>query len=473
MIWDYLKSYLERNPYQVLVMGRTMITYKKLICDVEKLANKLGKRIYGILCDFELNYAKALLACFAAGKTAVVLSNRSEDTKKMVGMFQLKYVLTDENAEIHEVHVSEIYNTLNTSIKPKKCDFPIKETSLILCTSGSTGVKKGVKISETALLNQLEAIKSYYPLLNSDKVLISRGLYFCGTIIAELLYGLVCGAQIHLYQESRTEKIALYIKENDITVYTSTPTSLFYLCRSIKKLHTPITLRVCTSVGEAMTPVVLKKLQEVLPEVLLVNAYGMTESSGRIVYHIYRQKDRPDCIGKPICKTQMKIVTADGKIAVPGEEGELYIKGEMMMDGYYPTELFRKPFTPDGWFPTGDIVVADSEGFLYLRGRKDDMLIRDGKNVYPAEIEAVIQKHRNVKKVVVYANRENGLTDRIEAAVEVESQEYDSGQFIKELFELCRKELDSNKIPESIKVVDNLLSTDSGKVVRKSKCYEQ
>lgn len=194
----------------------------------------------------------------------------------------------------------------------------------------------------------------------------------------------------------------------------------------------------------------------------IYHIYGLTEACPRVSYlppeHF---ADYPDCVGIPLRSVSIKILNKDGNTCNANEEGILFVKGKNIMIGYYSDPEKTQSVLKDGWLCTGDIALINDAGFLKIKGRSDDLIIKSGMNVYPAEIEGIIKQDARVKEVLVYGFR-NSLGTQIGMKL---VGDFSSAEEIKQL---CVQVLPSFQVPSAIELVDELSKNGSGKIIRRS-----
>lgn len=175
---------------------------------------------------------------------------------------------------------------------------------------------------------------------------------------------------------------------------------------------------------------------------------------------------RPASCGSPIKDVRIQIVNEKGKEILPFNKGQVVVEGPNVMYGYYKNELRTQQVVKDGKLFTGDVGYVDEEGFLYITGRVDNMIISAGKNIYPEEIEGVITAFDDILESLVVAEKKKNETIELIAYVVVkESVQLDYGK----LFSYCRDNMELYKIPREIIVVPELDKTPSGKIKRNQK----
>lgn len=459
MLWNYLKKGMLNHPMQVVFNGNDKVTYLELINIAEEFGSQLKNHKYGILCESDLNSAKAILACIAAGVTAIPLSNRYGDihNQKIINSMKINYLLQDIDGQL-------TICKLKDQAEEEVCD-----AALILCTSGSSGNPKGVMLPESVIISNLNDTDKYYLTTNQDKIMASRGLYHCASIAGELFMSLMRGAGIYFYEERFIpEKIAAKMEQYEITVYSGTPTVFYYLSKAIRKNKNRIKLRYCSVGGETMSPVVLRELLEMFPSVQFVHSYGLTETCSRATYLFLDGTKEANCVGQLLESVEACIVDGEGEEVEEGCIGELLLKGSNITSGYYmDSQKTKESFTGD-WFKTGDLAWMDESGMLYIKGRKDNLIIRGGVNIYPEEIENLLRQNKDIKDIMVYGENRNQVTERVIARI-VPAQAENSAELGKRVMQICRETLPASWIPDKIELVERIECNLTGKVIRKSK----
>ena len=210
-----------------------------------------------------------------------------------------------------------------------------------------------------------------------------------------------------------------------------------------------------------MSAEVGRKIRDAFPTCRIYHIYGLTEACPRVSYlppeHF---EDYPDCVGIPLKSVSIKILNKQGNLCHENEEGILYVKGDNVMLGYYREPEKTDKALKKGWLCTGDIAVINDAGFLKIKGRNDDLIIKCGMNIYPAEIEGVIKQDPRVKEVLAYGFH-NSFGTQIGMKL---VGEFSSAEEVKQL---CMKVLPSFQVPSVIELVDELPKNGSGKIIRR------
>jgi len=239
------------------------------------------------------------------------------------------------------------------------------------------------------------------------------------------------------------------------------------------------TLKVITYGAAPMPFEVIHEAIQVMPWVRFINAFGQTETASTITTlgpedHMIegteeekkkKLKRLTSSIGRPLPDVEVKIVDEEGKAVSPPDVGEILARGPRVMTGYWRDEQkTSQVMTSDGWLRTGDMGWMDEEGYLYLTGRADDMIIRGGENISPEEIEQVLDSHPKVEEVAVIGVPDVEWGQQPLAVVVLRRGEVATQE---EIMEYCRSKLAGFKRPRSVVFVDMLPRSPMGKLLRK------
>lgn len=452
-LWKFVKEHLLNNPNQRICENQASLSFEETAIWAESFAKRLrGVECCAILCSSEMAGAMSLLACFAAGVTALPLSMRYGEAhcNKILDTISPDAIIMDTNGEI------TVYK-----LKDSQYVTPSEHPALIMCTSGTTGKPKGVMLSERNIITNASDIADYFAIDHNDTILIARPLYHCAVLTGEILAAIVNGSNIRFYsQQFNPTKMLELIKEHEISAFCGTPTLLSIMAR-FNRNTTPETLKNLCISGECMSAEVGLKIRAAFPKCKIYHIYGLTEACPRVSYLPPEYfNDYPDCVGIPLKSVSIKILNQDGELCSKNEDGILYVKGDNVMLGYYQEPEKTREVLKEGWLCTGDIAVINDWGFLKIKGRNDDLIIKSGMNIYPAEIEDALKQDPRVKEVLVY-----GFRNQIGTQIGMKLV----GDFfsVEEVKKFCLEVLPSFQVPSSIELVDELPKNGSGKIIRR------
>jgi acyl-CoA synthetase (AMP-forming)/AMP-acid ligase II len=331
----------------------------------------------------------------------------------------------------------------------------------IMYTSGTTGLPKGVAVRH----RNVAMIPNHEPLWTGAGWLHGAPLFtFAGISF--------------IYNPMKMGMVGLYLPKFDAgqwlrIVARDRPTMAFLVPAMAELLvaHPDFAIADLTSlkavsIGSApLAPNTLLTLVERLPQASVSNSYGMTEAGPAFI--VMPQEEvtkRIGSVGKPIPPMEIKIVDDDGNERAPNEVGELLTRLPGTQREYYKdSEATANTWTRDGWLRSGDLGYVDDDGFLYLVGRKKDLIVRGGHNVYPTDIESVILEHPAVREAAVVGVPHDVLGEDIAAFVVCKPDATVGGD---ELKEFCADHLADYKRPRRVTFVDELPRNATGKVMK-------
>jgi acyl-CoA synthetase (AMP-forming)/AMP-acid ligase II len=256
------------------------------------------------------------------------------------------------------------------------------------------------------------------------------------------------------------------IERHAATVHYGIPTLFVSELSELRSRDVDLsTLRLAVVAGAPVSYELVDRIEAGLG-VTVTTAYSMTETASTV--SASRPGDRPDqrrfTVGRPIAATDVRVLETDGAELPVESVGEIAVRGPGVMLGYYrqPRET-AAAFDHDGFFRTGDLGLFDEDGYLHLVGRRKDVIIRSGFNVYPREVEARVESHPAVQEVAVVGVPDPLLGEAICACVVPVEGAIVTGR---EIVDWCRETLADDKIPDLVRFVDELPRTDTGQVRR-------
>jgi acyl-CoA synthetase (AMP-forming)/AMP-acid ligase II len=336
----------------------------------------------------------------------------------------------------------------------------------LVYTSGTIGKPKGVELSHANLLATAAGTADAIGLRTGDRVIGVSALFHVFGLGPGLLSSLLAGASLILQEVVDAGATLDDIERHGATVHYGIPTLFVSELAQLEGRHADLsTLRLAVVAGAPVSDELVGRIEEGLG-VTVTTAYSLTETSSTV--SASRPDDRPEVrrftVGRPIAATEVRVLEGDGT-ALPVESvGEIAVRGPGVMLGYYrqPRET-SAAFDGDGFFLTGDLGLFDDEGYLHLVGRRKDIIIRSGFNVYPREVEARIESHPAVQEVAVVGMPDPLLGEAICACIVPVEGAIVTGR---EIVDWCRETLADDKIPDLVRFVDELPRTDTGQVRR-------
>lgn len=339
------------------------------------------------------------------------------------------------------------------------------EIAAILYTSGTTGAPKGVSLTHGNLLANAESVVAYLGLRAEDSMLSVLPFYYAYG--ASVLHThLISGARLVLEPNLLfPPQIAATMARERVSGFSGVPsTYALLLDRAVLRDHDLSSLRYLTQAGGAMSPALTRRVRAALPAPRLFVMYGQTEATSRISWlPPERLDDKLGSVGLPVAGVEWQVLRDDGTPAPTGEVGELWVRGPNVMRGYWNDAQATSAVLHDGWLRTGDMGHLDDEGFLFLSGRRSDMIKTGAHRVHPGDIEQAIAEIPGVSEVAVVGIDDEVLGQVIKAYVVLSAPLARGEDAIKAH---CRAQLAPYKIPREIEFIDALPRTASGKVRR-------
>lgn len=454
-LWSVIQKRMMENGRQIIGEDEQQMTFAEMAAAAVAFSAVLKEPCYGILCQSELQAAKALLSCLAAGITAVPLSYRYGEIhcRRIIEKVGISHIITDESDGELTIQETGKRGFQSPSFHP----------ALIMCTSGTTGSPKGTMITEKNLLCNLQDIDAYFDIGVQDSICIARPLYHCAVLTGEFLISLLKGVRIYFYKGAFNPlALAEVLRRENISVLCATPTLLQHLCRIVSRQSSPCPLKTIVTSGECLTQAAAACIHKTLPGARVYNVYGLTEASPRVswlppAYFL----DAPTSVGFALQSLQVKIVDEQGNTCPAGTCGELAVKGGSIMAGYYNDEEATAQVLRAGWLYTGDIAEMDYEGKITIKCRKDNMIIHAGMNIYPQEIENALLQDPAIREALVYGQPDPLCGQKI--CLDVAGNDLTP----EKVLNICRQVLPSYELPSNITLVDALPRNGSGKIIRK------
>ena len=358
-------------------------------------------------------------------------------------------------------------------------DIGDEDITILMYTSGTTGKPKGVPLRHNAFATYvLENVEPASPDIE-ERNLLTVPLYHVAGIQAMLaaIYG---GRTLVLMRQFEVKEWIETIQREQVTRAMLVPTMLKRVIDDPEfEKYNLSSLKVITYGAAPMPFEVIKRAIEVMPWARFINAFGQTETASTITTlgpedHILegteeekakKLKRLTSSIGKPLSDVEIRIVDEDGKVLPPLEVGEIIARGPRVMAGYWKDEQKTlQVMTPDGWLRTADMGWMDEEGYIYLAGRADDMIIRGGENISPEEVEDILRSHPKVEEAAVIGVPDAEWGQQPRAVVVLREG---GGATPEEIIDYCRSRLAGFKRPRSVVFIEALPRNPMGKVLRK------
>lgn len=486
MLINSLISEQRDNPHIAVIDGNKQLTYQELYTSASRLAETIRKLdIYSPIGLFLPNCIEYVIGYFAVSAAdCVIVPIRPQSTFfeicKVVEHCEVAFILTLSSllpvfqAEEENLPSKLMLLCIDTDeihlLNQKKefcratCDMTVRDEdspALFLQTSGTTSSAKTVMLTHKNLVSNTLAVAQSFGLTNADRTLIQMPLQLSSGNI-QMLTHLAVGATCVLNNQIFSPKLYFRLLDKyhitNFCCVTYMLQSLLHTCdlNLLKDLR-------FIGVGAGKTsPVLLKKGIEENKDITFIVFYGQTEASPRVSHMFMKgQTDRVDSAGKELPGISVEIRDRRGQPCGPNEEGIVFVKGDNVMKGYFKNPSATQEALKDGWLNTGDIGLKDEEGYLYIKGRSKNVIISNGNNIYPEEVEEVITQFPGVEEAVVYGVPHPDYQEMPEAKIVVSRD-----VSIQELQSFCLARLSGFKIPRRFHICESLEKTPTGKIKR-------
>jgi long-chain acyl-CoA synthetase len=498
-LYTLLEKTVEKYGEQIaIIYEEEKITYNQLKNQVDRLANawkqfgiQKGERL-GLMVSNQPFYVISYYAALKLGMIVVQI-NPHYTPRELLEIFHdsdVAYLVSEpENIEkvtylqkshsFRDIFVtqrtieSECFSCILDLIRhaeplQETCSITAKEDiAVIQYTGGTTGKRKGAMLTHFNLIANVIQSKALYGermFVGEEIILTATPLYHVYGMTSGMNLGIYIGATNVLVNKFDIKKVLEVIKAHRPTFFPGVPKmyNAFVHYPEIDRYDLTC-FKMCSS-GSAPLPVEIIKKFEGLTGVSIGEGYGLSETSPTTHRNPPEGLTKIGSIGIPVPKTDCRIVDDNGEDLPEKSIGELLIKGPQVMLGYWNKPEETKQALRDGWFYTGDLATMDEDGYFYIVGRKKEMIIVGGFNVYPQEVEGILYEHPDVLDAAVV-----GIPDK------------DSGELVKafivpkagaeinsnELKSYCYQHLTRYKVPKQFEIIDSLPRNAVGKVLKR------
>jgi long-chain acyl-CoA synthetase len=497
--YQYLKTHAEKDPsHKAIIDGDTTLSYSDFVSQIECFASALSKlklntnSKIGLLCLNQKEYLVAYFAALLKGVPVIPFNF-------MLKAEDLAYITQDAGIDI--LIVDSVF--VNSQITPFFNFFPNKiligpadseqvgEGTLswnefmalgnhsgslmkhkrderlpdvILYTSGTTAKPKGVMLEESQFDANCTGFLEHLHFTPEDKVIVALPLFHSfGNIMALVL--LRSGATLILLKQFQPKTILESIAQYKATILPLVPTIYSFLVQLYTRGGYDVSsLRYCISGGASLPEALLERVENGLG-VTVIEGYGLTETSPVIAVNTMKDGSVPGSVGLTLPNIELEIIDEVGKSVKRGEVGEIRVRGETVMKGYWnKSDATAETLSADGWLRTGDLGHMDKKGRLFISsGRIKDLIIRAGENVSPLAIENVLMAHEAIAEVAAVGIADERMGEKVKVFAVIREGAQATKQ---ELKELCQKKLPAFMIPDLFQFMESLPKTVTGKILK-------
>ncbi|NPA29540.1 MAG: fatty acid--CoA ligase [Epsilonproteobacteria bacterium] len=496
--YEMLVAHAAKKPRRTaLIAGKRTISYGRLLKKVDTLARFLelsgierGDRV-AIFMQNAPEFVVSLFAITKIGAVAVPVNTflkseevayilndcgarmlmASGDLAKVVaplwettGIEKVVWEGEFASPDAKNIGFDEIFDILHTHEKVTLPD--LDDLAVIIYTSGTTGNPKGAMLSYRNIMHNCEAIGQIVAFRRQDRFIVYLPMFHAFTltvtVIMPLYYGASCVIVRKIMPFSNVIKQILFKR---VTMFMGVPDVYNALSRA--KLPWYFMwfqkIRYFVSGAAPLSEATLRRFGEKFPKARLLEGYGLSECSPVVSVNLPR-KQKPLSVGPAIPGVEIKIVDENMLELPVGEVGEIIVRGDNVMQGYLGNPTATDETIVNGWLLTGDMGYLDEDGYLFIVDRKKDLIISKGINIYPREIEEVINAFEGVgtSAVVAMPDEKNG-----EVPVAFIEPAEDAEVDMKALKSYLKTKLANYKIPREIRLVDALPKNATGKVLKR------
>jgi len=485
------------DPGRRALVGPEPLTYGELSSRAAEVAAHVANRARPgdrvvIVAGNEAAFVAAYLGTLAAGAVAVPLNVGSPSHELARELDAVEPVLTlasaahadlarrattqlaprnDESSDeslqrgIPVVVVDELGSTTTV---PEFVPRDASDLAVLLFTAGTAGAPKPAMLTHGSLLANIEQMQSHPGLrLGKDDVALGvLPMFHVYGLNVTLGLALYAGAAVSLIDHFHPVETLARVRSDHVTVVAGVP-AIFDAWLTLDDATAPpdalAHVRLCVSGATTLSSTTATSMRARFG-VAVHDGYGLTEASPVVTTTAVEAEPRSGSIGPPLPGVEVKVVDYDGNLALEGDPGELVVRGANVFAGYWNDEASTNAVLVDGWLHTGDIAVADADGWLTLVDRAKDVVIVSGFNVFPGEVEDALRSHKDVDDVAVIGEPHPRTGETVVAFVVARPG---STPDPVELLRHAGRQLARYKLPTRVEVVDALPRTLAGKLVRR------
>lgn len=476
---------LERPEKSAIIFENTEWTYRELYNNAKKIASYLQSRGYekgDIIAQFMLNSDLFMAVYYGvqlAGCTVMPINTKLAPPEvdyifmhsEAKAIFYDDALIETKNATTYrfeeELNLQDIRAILadDSYVNDSFASLDKDDTAVVMYTSGTTGKPKGVMLTHRNIYETAEIWAESMDMTSEDRMYICTPLFHCAGVHVFAVPMMYKGGTVIISEAFSPEHTLDDLVATKATIFFGVPAMYIMLLNkpnlsSYKFEH----MRLFKYGAAPMPYELIKQLKEVFPNVTLRNAYGQTENSpaaSSLADEYVLEK--VGSVGRPLSRTEIKIVSVDGEELPPGEVGEICVRGPQVMKGYLRNPEETQLAIRDGWLFTGDLGRFDEEGFLFIVDRKKDMIIRGGENIYPIEVEEVLYQIPEILEAAVV-----GVPHEVYGEVPKAFVVFKEGRNVTEeqILHYATSQLAKYKVPYEIEVLEALPRNASGKVLK-------
>ena len=469
------------KPFLFSEADKREFTYREFEAAVGRTAGMLAAHgigkgdVVSLLLPNSVEYIVAYFACWQLGALAGPVNGhlKQQEIEYVVSNSESKLMLVNseflpkvEKIDVPRVVFDDEREAGHGFDGQATDEITAEDEAIIIYTSGTTGKPKGCLLTHSNVIANARQISSWLGFSENDRLLTMMPLFHMNAVSVTTMSALYAGGSTVVSPKFSASRFWNIISEYQITSFGSVATMLSMLLSTYpdgvpEGLKTDqLRFAMC---GSAPVPAeVLRRFEETF-KCLVVEGYGLSESTCRSTFNPPDERRRPGSCGLPI-GNEMRVVDEDDRDVPDGELGEIVLRGENILKGYFKNEAATETAFRNGWFHTGDIGYRDPEGFYFIVDRKSDMIIRGGENIYPREIDEVLYQHPQIGAAAVIGIPDELYGEEVAAVVVLKPGAEISEQ---EVIEFCKARLADYKCPKTVRFVEDIPKGPTGKLLKR------
>lgn len=472
------------KPFLFSEIDQRRFTYKEFETAVQRtasllVANGIGRGdVVSLLLPNSVEYVIAYFACWQIGALAGPINSllKAQEIAYVISNSEAKaWLVNSEFLPIVEAirdQVSPVIITFDNEAEVSadelglSADLSCDDEAIIIYTSGTTGKPKGCLLTHGNVIANARQISGWLKFTEADRLLTMMPLFHMNAVSVTTMSALYAGGSTVVSPKFSASRFWQIISGYQITSFGSVATMLSMLLSTYPD-GVPAGLKTdqlrFAMCGSAPVPAeVLRRFEETF-NCLVIEGYGLSESTCRSTFNPPDTRRRPGSCGIPI-GNEMRVVDEEDREVGCGELGEIVLRGENILKGYYKNDAANETAFRNGWFHTGDIGYRDGEGYYYIVDRKSDMIIRGGENIYPREIDEVLYKHPDIAAAAVIGVPDDLYGEEVAAVVVLKPGASASEQ---EVIDYCKARLADFKCPKTVRFLDDIPKGPTGKLLKR------
>lgn len=474
----FQKSAAENRSMPAIFWGETTINYTEAEQEAQKVAQHL-KEVCGLKPGDRValwlkncpEFVSCLFGILHAGGVVVPINNflKAEEVAHVLTDGEIQLMLTDTQGREQAGELASRFPRLKMVVVDDFHQFAMpsesvsspateKDLAVIIYTSGTTGKSKGAMLSHGNLMHNVESCRIMLAAVGEDRFVVLLPMFHSFMLTVGILLPLLVGGSMVLVKSVHPPKnIVFDIIHRGATILPSVPQLFRALCHPGVPVELP--LRLCVSGGAPLPREIYDEFTRKFP-IPLLEGYGLSEASPVVSFNPI-DRPRAGTIGVPISGVEVTIQSDSGEILPAGETGEVCVRGGNVMMGYWRRPEATAQTMREDWLLTGDIGHQDLEGYFYITDRKKDMLLVNGINVYPREIEEVIYTFPGIKEAAVVGQPDQRRGEQPIAFVSLNENVKEDE---KGLHHFLKEKLADYKLPRKVIFLPSLPRNATGKI---------